>query len=86
MEICNISLNFALKVYFIILMDIPKIISERRKVLGITQTDLAEMAGVGVATVKDLERGKGNPSLKTLERLCVVLGFEIELKIKHIEL
>lgn len=32
-------------------MDISKIISERRKTLGITQTELAEMAGVGVATV-----------------------------------
>ncbi len=65
-------------------MDISKIISERRKALGITQTELAEMAGVGIATVKDIERGKGNPSLKTLEQLCTVLGFEIELKIKRL--
>lgn len=67
-------------------MDIPKIISERRKALGITQTELAELAGVGIATVKDIERGKGNPSLKTLEHLRTVLGFEIELKIKKVEL
>ena len=65
-------------------MDISQIISERRKALGITQTELAEMAGVGIATVKDIERGKGNPSLKTLEQLCTVLGFEIELKIKRL--
>ena len=65
-------------------MDISKIISERREALGITQTELAEMAGVGIATVKDIERGKGNPSLKTLEQLCTVLGFEIELKIKRL--
>lgn len=54
--------------------------------MGITQTELAELAGVGIATVKDIERGKGNPSLKTLEHLCTVLGFEIELKIKKVEL
>ena len=72
------------KVWFIVLMDISKIISERRKALGSTQTELAEMAGVGIATVKDIERGKGNPSLKTLEQLCTVLGFEIELKIKRL--
>ena len=65
-------------------MDISKIISERRKALGITQTELAEMAGVGIATVKDIERGKGNPSLKSLEQLCTVLGVEIELKIKRL--
>ena len=34
--------------------------------------------------IKDIERGKGNPSLKTLEQLCTVLGFEIELKIKRL--
>lgn len=67
-------------------MDISKIVSERRKELGITQTDLSELAEVGISTVKDLERGKGNPSLKTLERICQVLGFEIELKIRTIEL
>lgn len=67
-------------------MDIPKIISERRKTLGITQIELAEMAGIGVATVKDIERGKGNPSLRTLESLCAVLGFEIRLTIKKVEL
>lgn len=50
--------------------------------LGITQTELAEMADVGIATVKDFERGKGNPSLKTLEKLCMVLGLEIQLKIR----
>lgn len=67
-------------------MNIPKIISERRKALGITQTELAEMAGICIATVKDIERGKGNPSLKTLEQLCMVLGFEIKLTIKKVEL
>ncbi len=63
-------------------MDISKTISERRKMLGITQTELAEMADVGIATVKDFERGKGNPSLKTLEKLCMVLGLEIQLTIR----
>lgn len=63
-------------------MDISKTISERRKMLGITQTELAEMPDVGIATVKDFERGKGNPSLKTLEKLCMVLGLEIQLKIR----
>lgn len=66
-------------------MDIPKTIADRRKTLGITQTDLAELAGVGIATVKDIERGKGNPSLKTLERLCTVLGFELTLNIRRTE-
>jgi transcriptional regulator with XRE-family HTH domain len=73
-----------LKVYYTVLMDIGKSISERRKQLSITQHDLAEIAELGIATVKDIERGKGNPSLSTLEKICTVLGLEIHLELKKI--
>jgi transcriptional regulator with XRE-family HTH domain len=73
-----------LKVYYTVLMDIGKSISERRKQLSITQRDLAEIAELGIATVKDIERGKGNPSLSTLEKICTVLGLEIHLELKKI--
>ena len=46
----------------------------RRKTLAISQRDLAEMADVGLATIKDIERGKGNPSLSTISRILDVLG------------
>ena len=72
------------KVYYTVLMDIGKSISERRKQLSITQRDLAEIAELGIATVKDIERGKGNPSLSTLEKICTVLGLEIHLELKKI--
>lgn len=72
------------KVYYVVLMDIGKTIVERRHQLGITQQDLAEMAEVGIATVKDIERGKGNPSLRTLEKICTVLGLEVQLELKKI--
>lgn len=65
-------------------MNIGKTIVERRHQLGITQQDLAEMAEVGIATVKDIERGKGNPSLRTLEKICTVLGLEVQLELKKI--
>jgi y4mF family transcriptional regulator len=65
-------------------MEIGKSISDRRRQLGITQQDLAEMAEVGIATIKDIERGKGNPSLKTLEKICTVLGLVIHLDLKKI--
>lgn len=45
--------------------------------MKISQFDLAEMAGVSLATVKDIERGKGNPSLQTVEKILAVLGMEI---------
>ena len=50
--------------------------------LQISQADLAEMAGVSLATVKDIERGKGNPSLLTTGKLLDVLGLEIVYRIR----
>jgi len=66
-------------------MDIKEKMKHRRIYLGISQQDLAEMAEVGVATVKDIERGKGNPSLSTLEKLCDALGLEIDLRLRQIQ-
>ena len=62
-------------------MDLQATIRTRRKALKISQEDLAQMAEVGLATVKDIERGKSNPSLATITRLLEVLG----LKIKYVE-
>jgi len=67
-------------------MDIGKTLAERRHQLDITQQDLAEMAEVSIATIKDIERGKGNPSVKTLEKLCTILGLEMRLQLKNIDL
>ena len=38
-------------------MNLANIIRERRVELNISQSDLAQMADVGIATVKDIERG-----------------------------
>ena len=38
-------------------MDLAQTMKSRRKTLGITQQDLAEIAEVSLATVKDIERG-----------------------------
>lgn len=58
-------------------MDIPSAIKERRKELQISQLVLSEMAGISLATIKDIERGTANPSLSTLESIGTVLGMEV---------
>lgn len=63
-------------------MELNEVIKSRRKVLTISQLDLAEMAEVSLATVKDIERGKGNPSLSTVNKLLGVLGLEMDFKIR----
>lgn len=55
----------------------------RRRTLAISQRDLAEMAGVGLATIKDIEREKGNPSLSTISRILDVLGMEVLFRVRQ---
>jgi DNA-binding XRE family transcriptional regulator len=44
-------------------MELMDIMKQWPETLAITQQDLAEMSQVGLATIKDIELGKGNPSL-----------------------
>ena len=60
-------------------------IKERRKILDVTQETLAEISGVGLRTLKQLESGNGNPTLETLQKICDALGLEIKLQIKNIK-
>ena len=64
-------------------MILSEVIKNRRKMLAISQQDLAEMAGIGLATIKDIERGKGNPSMATVSKIMEVLGMEIEFKVRQ---
>ena len=64
-------------------MELNEVMKKRRKELEISQLDLAEMAEVSLATVKDFERGKGNPSLNTVKRILMVLVMEIDYEIRR---
>lgn len=63
-------------------MNIGEVIKRYRTTLGISQTDLAEISEVSLATIKDIERGKGNPSLSTIEKIADTLGLELKLEQK----
>jgi len=66
--------------------EIGSVIRERRKLLGINQPELAEMAQVSINTLYKLERGEANPSVKILNQLAEVLGLELNLGIKKLDL
>ncbi len=59
-------------------------IKKRREMLQVTQETLAELAGVGLRTLKQFESGKGNPTLETLHKLGNALGMELGFAVKHI--
>lgn len=65
------------------MMVLGEVIKTRRAKLKLSQVDLAEMSGVSLATVKDIERGKANPSLRTVEKLIDVLGLEISYHLRQ---
>ena len=59
-------------------------IKERREILKITQESLADLSGVGLRTIKQLEGGKANPTFNTLQEIADVLGFELVLQVKRL--
>ncbi len=66
--------------------EIVHLLKERRKVLRITQEDLAGLSGIGLRTLKAIESGKGNPTLATLHKLAEVLGMEVIIRVKQPQL
>ncbi len=55
----------------------------RRRQLGLTQTELADLAGVAVRSVHAAEHDKPTLRLDTLTDLCAALGFEIGLRLRE---
>jgi transcriptional regulator with XRE-family HTH domain len=55
------------------------LIREARKRAGLTQVQLAERAGVAQSVIARLERGDGNPTFETLERVLHAAGHRLEL-------
>jgi transcriptional regulator with XRE-family HTH domain len=64
---------------------IATVIKQRRKLLRITQEDLAELSNISKRYLYAIEKGTANPSIKTLLTLFEILGIQMEVKIgpKH---
>jgi y4mF family transcriptional regulator len=54
-------------------------IRQCRKRLGLRQRDLAEIAGVTLRGLTDLENGRANPTLNQLSKILEVLGLEVRV-------
>jgi transcriptional regulator with XRE-family HTH domain len=59
-----------------------KQLKDRRESLQVTQDTLADISGVSLRALKQLESGKGNPTLETLSKLAEALGLELSLQLK----
>lgn len=54
-------------------------IRQRRKLLRLRQRDLAELAGVTLRGLTELENGRANPTLNQLSKIFEVLGLEFRV-------
>ena len=61
---------------------IGQLLRTRRKFLQLRQRDLAELAGVTLRGLTEIENGRGNPTLKQLAKIASVLGLEVTLSRK----
>ena len=61
--------------------EIGKYIVKRRDTLRIAQAYLAELSGVSVHTLSNLETGKGNVTLDTLLKVTGILGLKVKVGI-----
>ncbi len=58
---------------------LASIIRKHRKAAGLSQLQLAEMAGVGKTVVFDIEKGKETIQLNTLRKILTVLNIKVQL-------
>ena len=54
-----------------------RIVEEARRRAGLTQRDLAALAGTSQAAIARMERGLVSPTLGTLQRVAAAAGFEL---------
>jgi len=59
------------------------LIGKRRMSLRIDQHALSEIAGIAVHTLSNIEAGKGNPTVATLDRVLNALGMQLRIQIKE---
>jgi len=64
---------------------LAKQIKSRRKQLKLTQEELAEIAGVSLRALKQLELGKANPTLRTLFLVGDTMGLRLNFEIRTID-
>jgi y4mF family transcriptional regulator len=61
-------------------------LKERRKMLGLTQEELAEKAGVGLRFIRDLEQGKETLRMDKVNQVLALFGHElVPVELKNIE-
>lgn len=62
--------------------ELGKLIKNRRKVLGLTIRDLAELTDTSKTTISQIERGIRNPTFEILQSIFEYLNLEMKVEVK----
>lgn len=57
--------------------ELVKFVKNRRKLLGLTQEEIAEKAGVGLRFIRDLEQGKETLRMDKVNQVLGLFGHEL---------
>ena len=60
--------------------ELGKLIRDTRKAQGLTQKDLALVAGVSVRLIVEFENGKRGVNIDSVIKLCSLLGLKIDME------
>ncbi len=62
---------------------IGNIIADRRKELGLEQSDVEDYTDISISTLSRLENGRANITIDSLSTLFDVLGLEMVVRIRR---
>jgi DNA-binding transcriptional regulator YiaG len=58
-------------------LSIPQTIRAMRRLSRLTQPEFAKHRGISIGTLKDLESGRANPTVETLNQIAGIFGLEV---------
>jgi len=64
--------------------ELGKLIKHRRKVLGLTTRELADLTGMSKTTISQIELGIGNPTFEVLQNIFEYLNLELKVEVKNV--
>jgi len=63
---------------------VGKAITHRRKELQLDILELSNFSGVSSSIISNIENGKSNATINTLEKILDILGLELNVDIKQV--
>ena len=65
------------------IIELGKLIKNRRKVLGLTIRELAKLTATSKTTISQIERGIRNPTFDMLQNIFEYLNLEMKVEVKN---